>query len=275
MISIDQSPIGRTPRSNPATYTGVFDHIRDLFARTRRRGSAATSRAGSASTSRAAAARPARATGRSRSRCTSCPTSTCPASYAAGALQPRDARGPLQGQVDRRRARDAGRGGASSSSRTSRRSAAGSRRCMTWASATSDSASRRPRSRAARRSASSSPPSSSKVARDTLYILDEPTTGLHFADVSAAGGARPTGRRGQHRGRHRAQPRRDQVRRPDHRPRPRGRRGRGGGRRRRQPEQVAAEAGLPHRRVPTKLGRGRAAALSRSGATPGAGRRVG
>ena len=61
VIGIDQSPIGRTPRSNPATYTGVFGDIRSLFANTQDAKMRGYGPGGSASMSRAAGARPARA----------------------------------------------------------------------------------------------------------------------------------------------------------------------------------------------------------------------
>lgn len=61
LVEIDQSPVGRSPRSNPATYTGVLTYIRNLLPRLRTRRYADSSPISSPSTSREAGARPARA----------------------------------------------------------------------------------------------------------------------------------------------------------------------------------------------------------------------
>ena len=70
VIGIDQQPIGRTPRSNPATYTGVFNDIRTVFSQTQDAKMRGYGPGRSVLMSRAAAAKPVRATVFCRSRCT-------------------------------------------------------------------------------------------------------------------------------------------------------------------------------------------------------------
>ncbi len=83
IINIDQSPIGRTPRSNPATYTGAFTPLRDLFSATREAKLRGYGPGRFSFNVKRGAAKTVRATALSKSKCTFCPTFMCPAKSAA------------------------------------------------------------------------------------------------------------------------------------------------------------------------------------------------
>ena len=95
VINIDQAPIGRTPRSNPATYTGAFTGIRELFAGTAEARCAGISRGASASTSAAVAVMPAPAMALSRLKCI-LPDVYIPCEVCRQALQPGNPGGQVQ-----------------------------------------------------------------------------------------------------------------------------------------------------------------------------------
>ena len=243
----------RTRPPTPASSTTSASSSRS----TRRRGRAATSRGGSASTSRAGAARSAAATARSRSRCTSCPTSTSPASSATARRYNRET---LE-------VRFKGKSIADVLEMSVEEAVEFFAHIPKIHAPPADAPRRRPRlhpprpagdDALGRRGAARQARDRAVEGRDRRHPL-HPRRADHRPALrrraAPARGARPPGRRRQHRGRHRAQPRRDQVGRPDHRPRARGRRRRGRGRRHRHARAGRRRARLLHGPVPARPGR--------------------
>ena len=237
VVHVDQAPIGRTPRSNPATYTGVFDRIRTLFSETVE--------------AKARGYLPGRFSFNVKGgRCENCSgdgtikieMNFLPDVYVAcevcgGARYNRDT---LRCTT---RARTSPRCSTCRSARrpsSSSRSAPSTATCKTLVdvglgyvrlgqSATTLSGGEAQRVKLATEL-------QKRSKGRSVYVLDEPTTGLHFEDVrKLLLVLDKPGRQGQHRHRDRAQPRRDQVGRLDHRPRPGGRLRRWAGRRDRHP----------------------------------------
>ena len=270
VVHVDQSPIGRTPRSNPATYTGVFDHVRRLFAET--------------AEAKVRGYQPGRFSFNVKGgRCENCqgdgtikiemnflPDVYVPCEVCHGARYNRETlevhfKGRTISDVLDMSIEEASEFFAAVPSISRHLSTLvdvglGYVRLGQPAPTLSGGE--------AQRVKLSSELQKRSTGR-TVYVLDEPTTGLHFEGrASPGGGPAGVGRQGQHRHRHRAQPRRRQGRRLGARPRPGGRnrrrparrRGHAGGRRRRP--------GEPHRGVPRR-GAERPRPRSRAPAPPG------
>ena len=227
IINIDQSPIGRTPRSNPATYIGLFDHIRELYSRTQE--------------ARARGYKPGRFSFNVKGgRCEVCrgdgqikiemhflpdvyvPCEQCHGKrYNRETLEVRFKGKTIADVLDMtvEEALDFFTHIPKIRRRLQALHDVGLDYIRLGQPATTLSGGEAQRVKLASEL--------SKVATGrTLYILDEPTTGLHFADVERLLEMldRLVEER-QHGGGDRAQPRRDQDGRPHHRPRARGRRG--------------------------------------------------
>ena len=238
VIHVDQSPIGRTPRSNPATYTGVFDHVRKLFASTPEAKMRGYLQGRFSFNVKGGRCEACSGDGTIKIEMNFLPDVYVPVrGLPRGPLQPRDARGALQGQDDRRRPAACRSRRRPTSSRRSRRSRATSRTLVEVGlgyvrlgqPATTLSGGEAQRVKLASEL-------QKRSTGRTVYVLDEPTTGLHFEDIRKLLGVLvQPGRQGQHRARHRAQPRRDQDRRLDRRHGPRRRQPRRHGGRDRHP----------------------------------------
>ena len=221
VIDIDQSPIGRTPRSNPATYTGVFDHIRRLFSQTQEakvRGYLPGRFSFNVSGGRCEASA---GDGTIKIEMHFLPDVYVPCEVCKGARYNRDTlditfKGKNIAEVLDLSCEEAvdffaNQPVIARHMQTLVDVGLGYIRLGQPAPTLSGGEAQRVKlsSELAKRSTGR-----------TIYILDEPTTGLHFEDVrKLLDSAQPSGRPGQHRPGHRAQPRRDQDRGLDHRPR--------------------------------------------------------
>jgi energy-coupling factor transporter ATP-binding protein EcfA2 len=250
VVHVDQGPIGRTPRSNPATYTGVFDHVRKLFAAT--------------TEARVRGYQPGRFSFNVKGgRCEACsgdgtikiemqflPDVYVPCEVCHGARYNTDTlavhyKGKTIADVlDMPIEEAAGFFAAIPAIHRHLATLAdvglGYVRLGQPAPTLSGGEAQRVKLAAELQRRSTG---------RTIYVLDEPTTGLR-RHPQAAGRPRPAGRQREHRHRHRAQPRRHQDRRPRHRPRPRRRIPRWPHHRHRHPRRGRHRRVEPHRPLP-------------------------